>query len=290
MDLMGFADPWEHVRLLSDRARNDALLALLRRRAPGARVVEVGAGSGLWSCVAAQLGAEKVYAVEPTPLWRDAAALVEANGLGGVVEIVPGRVQDVARRDVDLAFSELLNADPFAEQVLDAMDGVAPWVVPGGLLAPRRLRVWVAAARAGDLAREARGALAEVDRLCLGVGLDPAPLRAMMGRAGSYGYGSANEAPAGPPVIAWDLGLGLGARPEPVELDLVVADPGPVGGVVVWFEAELDDGIVHTNAPGGEDHWGRRVLAWPAERGVRGGGVVRVRAHVEGHALRVEAL
>ena len=57
MDLSQFADPWEQLRLLSDAPRNALLIELLRRRAPGARVLEVGCGTGLLSCAAAALGA-----------------------------------------------------------------------------------------------------------------------------------------------------------------------------------------------------------------------------------------
>ncbi|HJL30481.1 MAG TPA: class I SAM-dependent methyltransferase, partial [Polyangiaceae bacterium LLY-WYZ-15_(1-7)] len=131
MELEDFADPWEQVRLLQDRARNDALLALLERRAAGARVLEVGTAHGLFACLAAKLGAERVVAVEASPLAATARALVEANGLAGRVEVVEADLLEVdalpglARGEVDLAFGELLNADPFVEGVVEAMEAAA---------------------------------------------------------------------------------------------------------------------------------------------------------------------
>src|SRR5690606_20161346 len=144
---------WEHVRLLSDRPRNDALITLLRRHAPGARVLEVGCGTGLLSCVAAKLGAARVYAVEPTPLAEEARRLVAHNGLEGVVEVLEAPIEELTPRPVDLAFSELLNADPFYEGLVPAMEAAAAW---GGRLAPRRLRVWTALVRDDSSAREHR--------------------------------------------------------------------------------------------------------------------------------------
>jgi hypothetical protein len=51
----------------------------------------------------------------------------------------------------------------------------------------------------------------------------------------------------------------------------------------VWFEAELDDDTVMSNAPmsdapgrGDGGHWGRLVCAWADERGVREGERVRL--------------
>ena len=90
MDLSGFANPWEHIRLLSDSPRNEVLIQLLAKRAPGARVLEVGCGTGLLSCIAAKLGAAEVIGVEPTPLIEVARELVKENGLNQVT-LLEGR-------------------------------------------------------------------------------------------------------------------------------------------------------------------------------------------------------
>ena len=51
--------------MLNDITRNDAYYkALAKIITPESIVVDVGAGSGLLSCMAAQLGAKKVFAVE----------------------------------------------------------------------------------------------------------------------------------------------------------------------------------------------------------------------------------
>lgn len=288
MDVSGFANPWEHVRLLSDAARNEALIELLRRHAPGARVVEVGCGAGLLSCIAARLGARKVYAVEPTPLYADAERLVRANGLQDVVQVIPGMVQDVPRREVDLAFSELLNADPFYEGVLDAMDAVAPWLVPGGRMAPRRLRVWLSLVRAPGSAREARDARRQVRALSSEYDLDVGQLLAALECHEPYRYQSTSEAPVTEPVVLWDLAVGTGERPpEVTRVEVPIVEPGPIGGAMVWFEADLDDGLAMSNDPGGEDHWGRLICAWADEIGGVVGGSLGVEVTIEDDELSV---
>ncbi len=273
MDLSLFANPWEHLRLLSDGPRNEALLELLRRRAPGARVVEVGCGTGLLSLAAARLGAERVYAVEPTPLVEVAEALVRANHLEDRVVVLSGAVEDLAPRPVDLAFSELLNAEPFLEGILDASDAVAPWLAPGGHLAPHLLRVWVALVRDAGSAREARDARAQVESLSRRFDLEIGPLRAALQQVEPYGYVAGSARLASAPALAWELPLGTGARPSPRQrVQVEVSEPGPVGGAVVWFEATYDEGLTLDNAPGRPGHWGHAVSAWDREQGARQGG------------------
>lgn len=275
MDIEGFADLWEHVRLLSDTSRNEALITLLARRAPGARVLEVGCGSGLLSCVAARLGASRVYAVEPTAQVELARELVERNRLGAVVEVLEGMIEDLEPRPVDLAFSELLNAEPLREGVFDAMDAAAPWVVPGGRLAPRRLRIWVALVRENSSAAEVRGVRRALGELSRVHGLDLAPLVQGLDDLEPYAFVSPQVEAASAPVCVADVALGTGDRPpESVRVRIPVGEPGPLGGTVTWFEAELDDGLVLDNAPGRPGHWGHLVHGWPTERGgVRGGSV-----------------
>lgn len=56
--------PLYHVPMLNDRMRNDAYYRALEKViTPDSVVVDVGAGSGLLSCMAAKLGARKVFSV-----------------------------------------------------------------------------------------------------------------------------------------------------------------------------------------------------------------------------------
>ncbi len=289
VDLSRFENPWEHVRLLSDRGRNEALLELLARRAPGARVLEIGCGTGLLSCVAARLGAAQVIAVEPTPLVDEARAMVEANGLGHVVRVVRGRVQDLPPEPVDVVFSELLNADPFAEGVMDAMAAGRRWLVDGGFASPRRLRILAAAVRDADSAMEVRDARREVARLSARYGLELGRLDALCASPGPYPSVRHVGELATEPAVLWDLEVGVDPRPSsPVTVDLEVREPGPVGGVAVWFEAEVDDGIEMHNRPGTPNHWGQLVCCFAAERGIGLGGRLRITAWPDPDGLRIE--
>ncbi len=290
MNLAAFENPWEHIRLLSDRARNDGLLELLERRCPDARVLEVGCGTGVLSCVAAKLGAKHVYAVEPTALVEEARRLVEANGLGDRVTVLKGMVQDVPRHEVDFVFSELLNADPFEEGVMPAMIAANKWLAPGGFASPARLRVHVALVHAPENARELKDARDELRRIGGKYALDFRDLDELFEQPGPYKYVSADVQTASRGATAWDLQVGVDDDPtEPVEVEVIADRAGPVGGAVAWFDAEIDSGMRMDNAPGRGGHWGYMVCGWPHEIGVRAGQRIRLRVyHTEDNGLMIE--
>ena len=299
MDATLFGNPWEHIRLLSDDARNAVLVGFLERHAPGNRVLEVGCGTGVLSAVAARLGATHVVAVEPTGVADIAEALARDNALD--MTVVRARIEDVAPEDhggpVDVAFSELLNADPFFEGVVEVTNATRRWVTPGGVLAPSRLTVWAAAVRAADSAREARAAAREVTALgrrfdlqmgAVLEGLTPQPDAANSALT-DHTYVTLVETPVGPPVRVHDLVLGDGSQPEQtVRVELPVFEAGPVCGVMLWFEAVMDDDLVLHNRPEDVDsHWGRQVCVFPVERGVRAGGHLTVALTLTNGAMHV---
>ena len=287
MDISGFANPWEHIRLLSDAPRNEALIELLKRRAPGARVLEVGCGTGLLSCIAAKLGAKEVFAVEPTPLVEVARALVEENRLPQV-QVMEGRVEDLSPQPVDLAFSELLNADPFYEGIVEAMYAARQWVVPGGHCAPQRLRVWIALTQGSGGSTEARHAASELCRFEEAYGLKLGALKSALQCDESYRYFTSQVRLASAPCLAWDVALGDVEELDEVKtLQVPCQDPGPVGGAVVWFEALYDEGLIMQNPPGAGGHWGHLAFDWSTERAVRSGDSVHIRLEIDDGELDV---
>lgn len=283
-----FGDPWEHIRLLSDERRNIALLELLKKRAPGARVLEVGCGTGLWSCVAAKLGATEVYAVEPTEIGEVARELISANGLTDRVHLLQANIEALEPREVDLAFSELLNSDPFYEGVVEAMQSAATWLAPGGRLAPQRLKVYAQLVRSNDSAAEFRDARRAIARVGATFGVEVGPLLDGLQDPGPYRYASIKEMIASEPVLLWDLALGTDQEPdEEIIRDIICLDPGPIAGALLWFEADLGDGITMSNPPGTSTHWGQFVNAWPTEYSVGVGGAVQIRATLEDDSIEI---
>ena len=287
-DLSAFANVWEHARLLSDAPRNQAYLALLQRHAKDNRVLEIGCGTGLLSCIAAKLGASHVIGVEPTAVSEVARELVAHNGLGDRVEILDGRLEDLEPRPVDLAFSELLNADPFFEGIIPVSNAAAPWIAEGGLLAPARLKVYAALVRGADCAREVRQAKRCLAGFADQFQLNLGPLVDAMETDESYRFMSQNHRPVSEPMLLYDLTLGENTDPEEERIvQAQVTEAGPVDGAIVWFECTLDEGIVLHNRPGTDNHWGQLVCGWSSEVGARAGAAFELCVEVEDDELDI---
>ena len=65
---------------VADRVRVDAYVQALRKTVrEGSVVVEIGAGPGIFTVLACQLGASRVYAIEPTEIIQVAREVAAAN-------------------------------------------------------------------------------------------------------------------------------------------------------------------------------------------------------------------
>lgn len=115
--------PLLYYHMFVDPLKMEAYLRALERNVkPGMRVLDVGAGVGIFSVMAARLGASKVWAVESRPILSTAEALARDNGVADVIEILRGDLFDpaVAERveGVDLVVSEFIGDEIFDEDIL----------------------------------------------------------------------------------------------------------------------------------------------------------------------------
>jgi type II protein arginine methyltransferase len=96
--------PQWHRLMLRDVERNEAFeQAIARSVRAGGTVLDIGAGSGLLSLMAARAGAASVFACEADPaLAATAQEVVELNGYSETVRVLAKRSTDLDR-DSDLA-------------------------------------------------------------------------------------------------------------------------------------------------------------------------------------------
>jgi hypothetical protein len=106
-------------------------------------VLDVGCGTGILSIFAVDAGARKVYAVDASDIADYARQIVAANGLSGKIEVLKGKVEDVALPEkVDVIISEwmgyFLLYESMLQSVLVARDR---FLKPGGSLWPESARL-----------------------------------------------------------------------------------------------------------------------------------------------------
>jgi hypothetical protein len=165
------------------------------------------------------------------------------------------------------------------------------WIVPGGVLAPRRLVVKAALARVPDSAREVRDAHSEIARLAAEFDVSLGPIEDILRTDEPYTYLSNTVEICSTAAVAFDIELGtLTEVPERVEVVVEVVESGPVSGAVVWFEAEMMDDLVLANPPGGVGHWGQMVCAFATEQGYGKGDPVRLELVVDEDSVEIRKI
>jgi predicted RNA methylase len=126
--------------LLADARRNRAFRrALAARVRPGANVLDLGAGTGVWAVTAARLGARRVVAVErEAVLVPVIEALAREAGVEDRVEVVRADARRVRLgRDFDVVVGELVGNDAFEEGLLPVFERARTrFLRPGGALVP----------------------------------------------------------------------------------------------------------------------------------------------------------
>jgi len=96
-------------------------------------VMDVGAGSGILSFFAAQVGARRVYAVEASSMAEHCEQLVKANGQAGRICVITGKVEDVELEEkVDVIVSEPMGYMLVNERMLESFVHARKWLKEGG--------------------------------------------------------------------------------------------------------------------------------------------------------------
>lgn len=161
---MSYSDLSAHASMLFDETRNRAYLEAMRAViTPESVVLDLGAGVGVLGLLAAKLGARRVYCVEPAPVGLHIPALAAANGVGDRVELLRGRVEDIALPEqVDVLVSVFTGTLLFTEGLMPSLYHARDrWLKPGGAMIPDRARLQFAAVEAAEPHAEAVGIFAK---------------------------------------------------------------------------------------------------------------------------------
>jgi len=241
--------PAWHFSIVRDERRNAAYDAALRRAIrPGARVLEIGAGTSLLALMAARAGAAEVITCEMTPAIAEAAReIVVRNGLADRVRVIAKHsdkldVEADLGGPVDILVSEIVSNDLLGQDVLPAHQrAVRDLLKPGGRVIPARGAIRVALAE--DL-RDDNERLGEID------GFDLSPFNALMPPVRRIGVGHERLKLRSDvaDLFVFDFGASQFCAPARASA-ACVATGGRVNGIAQWIALDMDGDTRYENRP-----------------------------------------
>ncbi len=265
-----YAQAGIHRWMLHDEVRNEAYRQTLRAAVKeGDRVLDMGAGTGFLSILAAQAGAGKVYAVERTAIAEMAVRLIERNGVSDRVTVIQSNLEEADLPEkVDVLVSEWMGGIGVDENMLAPLVMARDrWLKPGGTIIPARVTAVLAPAAVEDLDDERMHWRSKPH------GVDLSELANDLGEDAHMSQMalSASDLLA-PPQSMWShdaytCTLEEADRSFVAVLEFTAARAGKLNCLLAWFDADMGHGIsLTTSVASPATHWGR--FLFPAREGI----------------------
>lgn len=264
----------DYLWMLTDDARVAAYVGAIRasvRR--GDRVIEVGAGLGFFSVVAALAGAAHVDAIDTNPVIHLGRRIAAANGCEDRVAF-----HQVAAKEfepgapADLLIADLRGPTALAGTALEVMiDARQRFLRQGGTMIPvRDMLICAPVRRPATICREIDAALARSE-----LSLEPVaevvrdiPIRCPVDAGDVLAPGQPWAAIDYATVAEADCGG---------TAEWTVSAPSSIDGLAIWFEADLGNGITLSTGPGGTARvYSQLFVPFASAVDVRGGDRFRV--------------
>ena len=247
--------------MIVDRIRIDAFSKALRAAIrPGAVVMDIGTGPGIMSVLACQLGASRVYAIEPSEVVQVAREIAAANQCADKIaffEELSTKVTIPVQADVIV--SDMRGVLPLFERHIPSIaDARRRFLSPGGALIARKDRIWAAVVEAP----ETYGKIVDPwDRNALGQNLAVAQRKVL------NEFRKARVKPEQlltVPQLWATLDYATIENPDVRgTLQWTVERNGTGHGILVWFDMELADGVGFSNGPEApETVYGAALFPW----------------------------
>jgi len=268
----------DYGRMIQDRVRVENYARALREKInPDSVVLDIGAGPGIFSMLACQYGARRVYAVEPDDSIQLARRIASDNGFSNRIEFI----QDFSTRitlpeQVDVIVSDISGVLPFFQKHIPSIvDARTRFLRPGGVLIPAAVTLWAAVVTATELHERHMGPWNS------GIyDLDLTAGRQLVSNNWRKAIVSADQLLTKPQRWAEiDYQL-VEANDIAADVSWNVERDAPAHGITAWFDSVLSDGVSLSNAPGQPELiYGNGFFPWPDAVELKVGDIVTL--HVQ---------
>jgi protein arginine N-methyltransferase 1 len=259
--------------MIADRVRMDAYARALRAAVtPKSVVLDLGAGTGIFTLLACRFGARRVYAIEPDDALQVARETVARNGYADRVEFVQAPSAEVTLPEsVDVIVSDLRGLLPlFNHHLKSIADARRRFLKPGGWLIPQRDTLWAAAVEAPEL-------YASVVAGCSEDGFDMAAARKIATQILRKAQLEERHVLLEPqPWLILDYAIQEEGEVS-AQVTWTAARAGTAHGLALWFETVLAEGIGFSTGPAAPKTIYRQMFyPWAEPVGLAAGDVVAV--------------
>jgi type I protein arginine methyltransferase len=221
--------------------------ALKRSVTPGCRVIDLGAGPGLFALLACKYGAGSVVAIEPDASIEVGRRAARDNGFADRISFV----QDLSTawqpdRKADVVISDIRGVMPLFEGHIPTICDVRERLLaPGGVLIPGSDRIKAALVEAADAYSGYSRPWAEND-----YGVDLSAALPFIQNSWSR-VALSQEALLTEPELFARLDYGtVTETSHKAKLSWDITRPGTAHGILMWFDTDLVPGVGFSNAPG----------------------------------------
>jgi protein arginine N-methyltransferase 1 len=243
-------DITDYGQMLADQVRMDPYAFALKTAVTSQSVVlDIGTSIGIHALLACKFGARKVYAIEPNDAINLAQQLAEVNGYADRIEFI----QDISTNitlleSADVIVSDLRGVLPlFDQHIPTIIDARQRHLAPNGVLIPQRDTLWVSVVNATSIYRSMLKPWNDA------YGFDMHPAREIV--RNQWRHDDTDLIRAGNLLTTPDQWAVLDyttiAHPDVASnlIEQTVIRDGIAHGLLLWFDAELADGIGFSNAP-----------------------------------------
>ena len=233
-------------QMLADAPRMDAYTAALRHAVrPDSVVLDLGCGPGVFALLACKFGARRVYAVDPDNVIGVAREAAVANGYADRIEFFESLSTEVTLPEpATIIISDLRGVLPWFEQHIPSIiDARKRLLARGGVLIPKRDRIWAALVEAPEQYEDLVGPWQKFD-------LDLSAGTRLITNTWRKSYLKPEQLLTDP--IHWTTidYYEIENADVRAEISWQAARNGTAHGVAVWFDSELADNISFSNHPG----------------------------------------